>query len=288
MFFIPTSVFAQDTLLIRDVFDFNVGDEFHYLEDGSNYYGAPFTRKVDRIRILAKEYSINKDTINYKRSIEGYSYNRVSLTQYEYHPHAYENVQSITDLDSNIFYYMLLNYFDYAKFPVDWEVYYPYIDISDSSASISYCNTIVNSYEFSDFSVSELAEYGNGLGLTRYFQSDESCTCTVKDYSMIYYKKGVDSCGTPDYRTNTGLSTKFKDIHISLYPNPFNVVLNMEVPRSLIGSHCEIFDITGNKLLLTILQDCKSVIDLQFLDSGTYYLKIRSIKSDYVFSIIKL
>ena len=206
MFFIATSVLAQDTLLIRDVFDFNVGDEFHYLEDGSNYYGAPLTSKVDRIRILAKEYSIDNDTIYYKRSIEGYSYRRVSLTQYEYYPHAYENVQSITDLDSNIFYYMLLNYFDYAKFVFDW-AYYQFIDISDSSASISYCNTIVNSYEFADFSVAEIAEYGKGLGLTRYFQSDESCSCTLKDYRMIYYKKGVDSCGTPDYRTNTGLSS---------------------------------------------------------------------------------
>ncbi|MFC2080748.1 T9SS type A sorting domain-containing protein [Bacteroidota bacterium] len=189
------------------MFDYDVGDEFHYLEDASDYTPGGFYLKVDRITILEKYYSNNSDTIFYKRGIEGYTKNLVPTSpaspypwEYKYYFHSSTDEVFYTNLDSSIFHYLAEEHFKYLT---DFPRNDPEFEISDSLVykSEDFCNRTVNGYRFSNFYINDQFELGEGLGITYLSTEHEECHCHVKLLRLLYYKKGTDSCGTPDNRT---------------------------------------------------------------------------------------
>ena len=199
-------IFSQDTLTVRQVFDFDIGDEFHYEENFSDYLPTSNILKIERIKIIDKYLSANKDTLFYKRLVDGYTYYFASPPpdpEYKYKYHTYEDTVHYTDLDSTIFYYMVNGHFAYLK-DYDWQQFDTLFDRSDSTVynSESFCFSTLNGYQFSDFPVNHQVEFGKGIGLTKEYKDHEECMCTTKNINLIFFKKGVDLCGFPDNHTD--------------------------------------------------------------------------------------
>jgi hypothetical protein len=168
LLFLVTDIYCQDTLSVRDVFNFNIGDLFHYEEDASNYITGGFYRKVDRITITDKYFSTNMDTLFYKRAIEGYTINLVPTTppspypyEWKYYFHTISDEVFYTDLDSNIFFHLFKEHFDFLR-DYDWgKPGYQSDTLIYNSESL--CNYSINGYHFSEFSFNDIVEYGEGL-----------------------------------------------------------------------------------------------------------------------------
>jgi hypothetical protein len=282
---------SNDTLLVREVFDFNVGDEFHYLEDASHYLPGGFYKKIDRIIIADKFYSENSDTVYYRRSINGYTENLVPTPpgseypfEWKYYFHSYEDQVSYTDLDSSILSLILKDHFNFLN-EIEWNEWF----LSDTLIyqSEEFCNYQINGYRLSYFD-EDLVECGKGLGIVQISKSREECMCDVKNLKLIYFNKGTDSCGVADNRTNTGNISLTVNSSFHIYPNPVVNYPDIESPDELTGGIISVYDISGNILLCTKINSSKCSIDLSELSSGLYFIKIIDAISIKSFRIIKL
>lgn len=87
---------AQDLLTLREVFDYNIGDVFQYVDDAYPQYNK------ETIKILSKSYSIDEDTLVYIASSQLY----YTLPEIDSLISEIDTIQFIyTNLDSSIFEY---------------------------------------------------------------------------------------------------------------------------------------------------------------------------------------
>jgi hypothetical protein len=272
-FSISSIAYTQEILTISEVFDFEPGDVFHYLEDMGEYNPGSSTsqKRINRITILDRYYSKAEDTLFYKRSIEGYRYYISDYDEnhyyiYKYSFHNYKDSVFYTNLDSSIFYYL-------------YNVYYPYMDLGrydedpDTLISFSteYCNHNVNEYlshrwNFYDF------EFGKGIGITKDIIVLEECSCYTRNIKLIYFNKYPDSCGIAD--TFTDIAKIFKNTDINLWPNPANDIVNIEKPNSDSTTEIIFYDINGKIVLTEKIKEKTSQIDISFLSNGVYSIRV--------------
>lgn len=278
------------------VFNFEVGDIFHYWENGKDYSTRIFDKKLDRITIIEKKYSDNQDTLIYKRMIEGYIYYLASTPpgselpfEYKYRPHSSTDEIRFTDLDSSIFYYLYNTYPFYYLNDYDWENFDTTYMVSDTLAykSEAFCNTTINGYVFNDWWKYDLAEYGEGLGLTKRYSAAEECICITMDYEMIFYKKGSDSCGYPDNRTITGFISKQLSGKIMVFPNPAEDYIYLEIPNELIPIFVQVYNINSQVVLEYLLNTSVEEIDVKDINPGVYYLCLIGDRYIYIVKILK-
>lgn len=60
----------------------------------------------------------------------------------------------------------------------------------------------------------------------------------------------------------------------TLYPNPANTVLNVNMPNGKTAESYKVYDITGKTLLQGSLSDANSVINIESLANGNYLIKV--------------
>jgi|GEM_PF-4639561 len=174
---------ASDTLTIRQVFNFNVGDTFDYVsllayqianaDISVPYYGQTYSRFV----ISAKTLSIGNDTITYIRH-QVYPIDRLDTLIY-------------TSLDSNI-----LKIFGPAYTSSPIKFYTSVLPDGRLSDSLSTTDSTIAYH---------LGVYTAGLGLTNtvfYDQNDTfgGRTTIGTDTTLIYYAKGSDMWGATYYQ----------------------------------------------------------------------------------------
>jgi len=180
---------ASDTLTIRQVFNFNVGDTFDYAIT-LNVYDSynPYTYNginYERYIITAKRTSINNDTVTYTRQ--------------QLYPNSNQIDQLIYyNLDSPVWY------------AVDTPVTAPYFQIDTGSLSDG---RITNLLSFNnDSNIYNQCQYGEGLGVydtifgsfsyaNNSFDPAEY-TGGRYDKTLIYFSKGSEQYGTPYYNAS--------------------------------------------------------------------------------------
>lgn len=288
--------YCQDTLTVREVFDFEIGDVFHYWEHGEDYDSRFFDKKLDRITITDKNYSADLDTLIYKRTIEGYIYYLASTPpgselpfEYKYQFHSSSDEVRYADLDSPILHYLNKHHFGYLK-DYDWGNFDTLYDVSDTLIyqSVNLCNTTINGYHFIVFNSDDLVEYGKGLGLTRILQRAEECICTIMDYEMIFLKKGMVSCGVPDNRTNTGLNLNLLPETINIYPNPAQEYIYLKIPAESVPAYIQINNLKGQEILYVYLGHYDERIDIKNLEPGAYLIRFISGKRTIINKLLKI
>lgn len=88
---------ASDTLTLRQVFNFNVGDTFDYRETYTNNCMGIFTQSYLRKIVISKSYNASQDTIYYEYNVSGGDWWQSS--------NSFFNVgafDTITNLDSSV------------------------------------------------------------------------------------------------------------------------------------------------------------------------------------------
>ena len=222
----PSTTKAQSALTIGEIFDFNIGDEFHHQVYPQPWYMAIDGRK-ERFRIVEKYYSPNNDTVFYVRHQFGYTHWIYPSSSWGFA--SYNDTVSYTHFDSIV---GIMNtpwpYFfpDSVSWGMPYDIYFNG-DLFDP-------NWNVNSYQ-TQFGIGmDLfgGELGVGIGTVNQGWGPEDPQVEAYGYYMTYYRKGDLSFGTPDTLDSTDIGVHElyppTSTQITLYPNPTSEFINFD------------------------------------------------------------
>jgi hypothetical protein len=234
--------YSQDLMTIGEVFDFNIGDKFHYRIPPESVPPA-----IDRITIIGKFYSTSEDTVFYVRYHDSY-WTEVDWDTFPpqllYHFYTETDTVNYTDLDSLISFYDTGFQCDTMYFECDTSLY----------NSTEYCDRLINGYYVA---VNEFEpeiyqkEYGKGIGwVWNYYYSSSSLPPGVQwDSELFYYQEDGIDCGTPDTMMVSTPELDSGGTLISIYPNPANDFIYLSLPDKIGVATFILTDLSGREIL---------------------------------------
>lgn len=252
LFFI-SSISAQTVSKRSEIYDYQVGDIFHY--ELTAYEFSSGSHVFTNIEIMGKYYSVLQDTLFYIRS----------FAQHENHSWAPDwafskrtDTTFVVQLDSLI---------------------------NSGNIDTVFTDTVFNGRKVNRFSSSgtysnTLQIFVEGCGLT-YSHYEQISPDTDREYRLIYYKKGSEVWGIP-----IPLSVRQAQNTLSLlkiFPNPSMGVINIEAPKELIEFEIRVFDISGD-LIFNVKN--KRKIDLSKETNGVYYIQLITNESSVVRKVV--
>jgi hypothetical protein len=266
--------YTQEILSVEQVFDFNVGDIFQYKSSLQNQPPNALTNEV-----IDKYYSENGDTLFYVMHCSYYT------SDYEFNPEPHlvynfgedTTTEQYTNLDSPI-----LDYFPYLRYDTLVAIYvddFNYDTIVENSELL--CDRFSNGFDCS-FAASAVEpayfyyRFGEGLGIIRETVCNETggpWLCPNIAKNLTFYSKGDEICGTMDSLTfNPQITEK---IDFDIFPDPVADYLFIrfdETNPALI----ELFDLNGRKITSEMMESKSFQLDLTWLKSGMYVVRITS------------
>lgn len=246
---ISTGLKCQSVSTIGEIYDFEINDIFHTKESGSTY-SSGFV-KYSNILISGKYYSANNNNVFYTRSI---------YTYYEGSDNPNGSFNSSVDTISYTNLNSLLGNID--------SVYY----------SGNYNGRKVNLNQTQLYEDQYLDKYfidgcGGKYGNLYYFVSDEGHV-TRNDLNLLYFKKGLEEWGTPNYITS--VENPNSKQYFKVYPNPASTELILDL-GDLNNSPCTgiIYSITGKRIeQFSFLSIEKRQLDVSTLNKGLYIIQL--------------
>ncbi len=267
---IHINTYTQEILTAREVFDFDINDQFQY-KDNAWFINLP---NAERLTVTDKYYSQNNDTVFYTFSYNNYVTDLYSSPDWSLTYHFSTGTKKVfyTKLDTPIFKYIdHLSYDTIYKYwgTSEWFLYDSIMEISSV-----WCNTLINGFHCNtgEFEPSYYEyEYGKGIGLIRIliWNGWELNPQTVK--YLFYYSKGDESCGTPDLTTE--ICNNSENNHFHFFPNPAKneIYIRIESYSELLD--IDIYDMHGRLLESYVYNPKEPKIDISDLLSGIYYLR---------------
>lgn len=272
LFLWPLSLSAQ--LTIGEVYDFDLGDEFHYK---SNFKGPTW---IERKIVIDKWWSEDSSIVNYKWNVVLSGIDPNNLKTFV---ESREEITFHTSLDSSI-YSIDLNEFLYGN-KSDETTFIKesrFIDstfntwfVIDTTISFdsSVCNFNTNALMVREGPYPHLVNkkyigYGKGLG-NIYFENEFSDRISNEYHffeKLFYFKKSDTTCGVPDY-TNIENNATVKNI--AIYPNPVQETIHLS------STHSYKYLLFTNSGKLVFQGVSNGIIDVSTLPKGIYILKLQ-------------
>lgn len=273
-------VLGVQNLLFHDVFDYNIGDEFHY------FYGDPYFMRCDLYgysskvikKILNKTW-VGADTVVYTEAVCGlYSHDYCST--WTYFP------DTVTETISN--HYSWLSHLP-DEFIRNWNSASGYVFMTDSVTNRRIKKLYAGTYLFYDscwtgtdphmYSVSS-GYYEEGLGCTADVHLIQAGS-GLREYGtiLVYYKKGSETWGIPlaaDCAALSGISELPDPIKVSIQPNPADEQTLVTVMKQFHGEtfFYSLLTINGTKVKGGSTQEESFVLLRNGMPSGLYILVI--------------
>ncbi|MDD3771423.1 MAG: T9SS type A sorting domain-containing protein [Weeksellaceae bacterium] len=264
-----------------DVFDFQEGDEFHYVNSSNSLmFGGSAHEKIYIIRIIKRENFA--DSIRYTEQIE-------TLLKYR------QNTSSdyITTYDNQ----QVTNVV-YKNAEFDHEPGVP-VFRNDSSMLVVYPSFSVNSSPEIYFKKNDCwhkshvlddacnyTSYEKGRGL---IASSSGCWewQSYNNTQQVYYKKNSSTWGTPLLLTNINELLELPEIKV--YPNPTADRIYVYMNDFSRSYSFELLDAKGETIKKTELKTKSNIISLEELNSGLYFYRLtkdnKQIKSGKIIKI---
>lgn len=246
---------SQDISTVGEIYDFEVGDIFHYTKD---YYHYEYYKYI--YEITDKYYSTNYDTLYYVRS--------------------YERAKQYTGDTSWIYSTgeQTLVYIDLDSLINGGEINHVY------SGPLWYNGRIINSNEVCE---DEVIVFVEGCGLAWDFLMICGTMEFIHEFRLKYYKKGDEEWGTP-INLLTTINPSKNDLEISIYPNPTSNTLLIDLKKTSEFETIKFFNITGELVKTQMLKsDNLNSIDISQLEEGTYVIELYSSDNKIHKKIIK-
>ena len=229
--------FCQDWSTQAEIYDFEVGDIFHFDIQAYSYSGGGAMYQTQNIEIIEKTY-IGSDTLEYKKFVKS-----LMNTQYGSHyeedttTHRYANLNVLIIKDT---------------------VYYSSSYNGRKITSSSYSNP---PYQWGG------SKYVDGCGRAYYeyvhLQDFE------RTENLVYYKKGNEEWGTPNVITR--LKEHDEDSKsITIYPNPANSFIRIKAVEEIV--EIRVFNQVG--LQVKHLRGNYDYISVSDLPQGLYILAV--------------
>lgn len=235
------SASAQNYSTWGEIYDYDIGDIFHYKRWVTVGYG------YENIEIFDKTYSLDSNSVTYYRFFQKamYSYYPPYDTGY------WEWIDSLTYSDLNSVFYA---------------------DQIDSSQQYNYRKQSHYNYD----QPPDIYDHGHyvdgcGHGYEYYYKFEYGNPTILIERSLIYYKKGDEEWGTPHIVTSVEETQNLKD-DLFLYPNPARDIVH-------INSSCDIeemkvYNNTGK--LEKLISNGSNELEVSGLNSGLYILQIKT------------
>ena len=261
---LDVDVFSQNTLTIGQVYDYEVGDEFHYST-------SEIPPNATRYTILDKQYSALGDTVFYVLHYDNY-YSAVNWQpepHLEYFFNSFDHTVHYTNLNS-----LIGDQFN--NIPIDTSMGEWFTDTT--FVSTDWCDRLVYRYQLClacSFEPNTYDEqFGAGVGLIFSIHTDLSSSQNAYPYRLMYYRKDELSCGTPDLTTVNISESVDLDNGFSIYPNPVSSVFALRNNQAHRNFQCSLFDSMGQTIRTMSLSGSVNIIDMSDFGSGIYYLRL--------------
>lgn len=267
----------------RKIYNFNIGDEFHYEESYNNSPNGTETKRV--LKITDKYASANTDTVKY--TISDYS----ETTTHQYIP-------TISDTYSHA------SAVYTQKYIVNDSTIYPVKRINNSNPM----GVQLNSYSLRSDPTApngKLTQYIT----TIYITQDEECWREVVDTPyenlnllqgigklshdlnwwfsygnehLVYYNKASETWGTP---VTLGNYFKKDNASLRLYPNPLNQGEHVHFETANFQvEQVSIYNTTGDKILEFESAAEINTVDVSSLQSGLYMIQMVNSNNEFISS----
>jgi hypothetical protein len=250
---------SQEILTRGEVFDYNVGDEFHHLTY-RNYFMDDGDRSTKWI-VTDKYYSENQDTVfyvaDYLRIINNYDNNyNGELEQWTHEFHFTDLSEELSMQDSV--------YIDPDRFNGKEIHHFSEMQAWQEEETFNQNHTI-NEY------VATLGRVRNSFS---FWHEQISVGHTS---SLVYYYKADTG---EEWGTQLTLSTSELDLEkkIKVFPNPSKGIFNWELEsiENDIPQTLYVYSLEGKKLLHRKLNPAQNSIDLSDLDQGIFILEFQT------------
>jgi hypothetical protein len=242
------SVFSQDTITWANVYDFDVGDQFHYRENADGH--------IRKSECLILDRFLNPDSteVFYVRDVI------IAYRDSGWPLIVPSEITTHIDTVSYIFSHDTIIASDSVWASPDW-----------------YNNRWVHSSTSEGFFTFEKS-YVKNLGQVRHRSTSYTDFGTyVLQWSLVYYYKAVlgEEWGTD---VNILSNTELQPIEFNVYPNPTKGVLSWNSEGNLTGQIISvwIYDLQGKRLLTKAINNDQNTIDLSELSEGTYILELHT------------
>lgn len=269
--------FAQPTMTHGDVYNYNVGDVFvirNYSKNVSAPWGgySPTDSLYEKTTILSKYFSASTDTV---------FYNCLVKSKYVHYNQPYAQAPYFTvtysTLANTLFYTNLNSPIQNYPFMMTSPCYTDSID-SIYNEPYPYCSKKIWHKEYvwgptcfeEPFQKYDYVE-GCGGPYYNYFSASEG---TVFWRELIYYKKGIDSCGN-NVSFTTGLSElSHSESDISVFPNPANNYTTITFSEPQKQTTIIITDAVGKVIRKLIFTGRQIRIEKGEMKEGVYFIRI--------------
>ena len=250
-----SQVRASDTLTIRQVFNFNVGDTFDYrLTQFNQCVGFSTTAYVRKI-VIQKSYSIAQDTIYYQYNLPlGNGSPFFYVSQFD----------TITNLDS------------FAIHLTD-SILSPGNTAGCTSArydTTMMCGYASDSTSISCFESAHFIRYTNRLGMTCFNMAGggDPCGSNGSTYELIHFMNDSMHCG---FDILDGAFDLSKTPNVHLNPNPTTDQIHLSI-SDMNGSDYQLTltDLLSQEVYTSSITKSESTHEISNLSSGMYMWRV--------------
>jgi len=280
---------GQQNISWIDIYDFDVGDEFHYYGSHDTMYSGGSYWYVIK-KILEKTMYDFNDSVTYlieycKREV---TYSNPQLTNiHDTITKTYSFISLSQDTAAGIM--------PHHFYPVDTlaSEYYTQIDLYPGRLSkgverdnyITYGNGCWQSYS-SDTAF--MYEYTAGLGETFFYSIGGFYWAEIWEERLVYFKKGTETWGTPVSTDCTTLVPvdviPAPETEISIYPVPVSTNITIETPYQ---GQLTIQNLQGQEVIHHQITKPKTRFDISTLPSGVYLVKVTGERAVKVGKFVK-
>lgn len=258
----------------KDVFDFEVGDEFH-VHESSFYFGSGTEKKIIH-KIISKEEVDESYEYNYLKKqlirnrvdkVDEYTYSEDTITQIfkansEFDKLPYEPT-------SNEFGRKLLPRYGMSSNTPDIKFFAFYDNLMNRQDSSIWMDDLISDGGYYDY-----YEYRKGLG-GPYYEFHPFIMMGEDFCKLVYYQKGNNSWGIPfDKLQNEELNEESK---MKIFVDRQNACIQILCPGFEHGNiHISIYNTTGKMIKYSSVESEKQIIQTNNWPGGIYFYAIRN------------
>jgi Secretion system C-terminal sorting domain len=229
----------------REVYDFQQADVFLHLNVFYNFMKGKVDSNYAQITILNRRLSANNDSLIY--IVKSELANASSLNQVV----VKTDTLSFAQLDS-----IAINVLKPSSRMFNSDYFFVF---QDNKRVSNRRNIVCNCFDFVDD-----ITVGQGIGVT--YRDRESLAPNSE--RLIYYKKGMDTWGTPVILSSITTPSVFYE-KIKVFPNPTNQILNIETEGRF--DRIQLTNVYGQ---ISLKQEKASAINVSQLPNGIYFLQV--------------
>lgn len=268
-------------LKAASIFDYMIGDEFHYQEDYQEPFSWFFTFYRRILKVLDKNVSVNLDTLNYtfercQMKIQNTSFtvynpdttyifdtisSKIIISQYSYlNKLTFEPIYNVYTLTGMAGYVNFTTNYSHFRRQKELSTFWEYV--SDTCFQ-----------GFIDGS-SRVYTYIDGLGGGFYDDYNNN-----NRFIVVYYKKGAETWGTPltCNSTLTGINRPpIKKVNVKVSPNPFSDYTTIKIDDFDTSEELsfKLFNSLGKEISTFKMIDNTFTLQKNNLSSGIYFYQI--------------